>query len=1151
MTAISEAIPNYQRPARTLSRPTWLYPCAGESLVSIPVRLLEHLSLCRESREYYLGALLLVSVVECEREPITGEMLTTVRSLAESIWDSPTRRHVKECKAALSALASCASLSVPAPFDTLDVGTRSVRAVFSGEFATAWQIGGSFRFPGDVLRRLGGLLGHPSAFRVACQILRSHPTRFGAWALGTWYQRHVVGHERKGHGPVRKRTDVCRAFDAVVEAKILATYTMLPLSPSGCGHTRTPKPMRLKIVWCPESTLPRVNETEAARVYKQIPIGFVYEYFTTAGTPRRIPSHCHCMFNPSSHRNNDRHPSVSLWNDKGIYHCHACGASGNTYQLARFLLNRGRRSGENIARASDMLESGREMFEAFQEWQSSSGKEHTLAHCGPFDVEKAYGGIKEALAGDPSRLSTAEYVRSLGLSNAEMEELGMLLFDVEARGHLSNWVGKELGLEAKTDGRWTGLFMHPERSQGLVVWPWWRKIGDESSITGILVRTGAMAGTRRGNRYRWLGEQCIYNIDGIADADRVFLTEGAPDAWILRSHGFTVCALPTMSSERQLKAEAGKFHGKTVVMCLDHDQGMTQEWLRKTSTYGHILTDAGCSDVLMLDLPEGLDVREWVHEMAGSVAGVVESHCMSVPEFDDVTSETSQQLELPMADKALIVDAMVATKEPVFLSPPSPHVRDSLWTVALDSTMLSPSAWCVDASVAEWLIGQLRREAEHLLVVPDAKAFAHAVGFGTVRNMALLSANLLIHRLRQVEPSLDFTLPTNADAVVLRELAQPAIEEARARGVLDASISESTMEGFLSEIERVSLIVDDRALSEAHGLVETTEADKRKISEIRSHAVGGQLAGHWDLHTHSNGRVACREPNLQSLPRQGQARKCLESPAGHSLVSLDFASIEMRVAAHFAGQGELFEDTTDFYLRIARELYEDATMELNDPRRGLAKAAMCALLYSASADTIGEKAGISIAQAGDLRATWASLRGVGNSLLANGRETGAITTISGRQRFVAGLAGKYSRRPHREAWNALVQGSTADIVLRKALSVHDAGLPAQPALLIHDEIVYVVRDDDIAKTVGRLVDLMERDEPDLTVPLVVRVKIGKDYGSLVDWESATTSPAEAKSDGLGQQPGPGSHEDDDDAYICDAGVNAHSSQPLDTMGGYA
>jgi DNA polymerase-1 len=89
----------------------------------------------------------------------------------------------------------------------------------------------------------------------------------------------------------------------------------------------------------------------------------------------------------------------------------------------------------------------------------------------------------------------------------------------------------------------------------------------------------------------------------------------------------------------------------------------------------------------------------------------------------------------------------------------------------------------------------------------------------------------------------------------------------------------------------------------------------------------------------------------------------------------------------------------------------------------------------------------------------------------------------------------------RQAINAPIQGTAADIIKRAMLSMEpalsEAKLDARMILQVHDELVFEVREADaeaVAAVVKRVMETACEPTHTLTVPLVVDVAFGASWG---------------------------------------------------------
>ena len=120
-----------------------------------------------------------------------------------------------------------------------------------------------------------------------------------------------------------------------------------------------------------------------------------------------------------------------------------------------------------------------------------------------------------------------------------------------------------------------------------------------------------------------------------------------------------------------------------------------------------------------------------------------------------------------------------------------------------------------------------------------------------------------------------------------------------------------------------------------------------------------------------------------------------------------------------------------------------------------------------------------------------------------------VETITGRRRYLDHINDpELQSRSHaeRQAVNSTIQGSAADLAKRALLKV-DQGLQkflprikcdlkeVNFVLHLHDEIIYEVPEDK-ARNVCKILKLAMEKSAKLSVPLKVKVKMGKSWGDM-------------------------------------------------------
>ena len=244
------------------------------------------------------------------------------------------------------------------------------------------------------------------------------------------------------------------------------------------------------------------------------------------------------------------------------------------------------------------------------------------------------------------------------------------------------------------------------------------------------------------------------------------------------------------------------------------------------------------------------------------------------------------------------------------------------------------------------------------------------------------------------------------------------------------------------------------------------------------------------------GRMSCRNPNLQQVPRDKGFRAAAEAPDGWSFVVCDFGQMELRLAAAISGDARMiraFQDGEDLHTITAAAIYGEAvedTAEMKQ-RRQVAKSANFGLLFGSGAKGLRNYAGamgitMDIEEANAIRNTFRdTYAGITEWQLSNAADadrthgdmhTAVRIPVSGLRRF---LPGEYNRLTTR--CNTPVQGAGA-AVLKAALASLWTELCAagedvvRLAAVVHDEVVLLVREGLEEEWCQRLSGVMEAAE---------------------------------------------------------------------------
>jgi DNA polymerase-1 len=257
----------------------------------------------------------------------------------------------------------------------------------------------------------------------------------------------------------------------------------------------------------------------------------------------------------------------------------------------------------------------------------------------------------------------------------------------------------------------------------------------------------------------------------------------------------------------------------------------------------------------------------------------------------------------------------------------------------------------------------------------------------------------------------------------------------------------------------------------------------------------------------STGRLSSNDPNLQNIPVRTEEGRLIRSAfvaeTGFKLLSVDYSQIELRLLAEIADIALLkdaFRGGVDIHALTASQVFNVPLESLDKETRRKAKAINFGIIYGISAFGLSKYLGCEPGEAQDyIRAYFERYPGVRvymDECRAFARRHGFVRTVFGRKCHVPGINEKNpSRRgfAERQAINAPIQGSAADIIKRAMIRVPDAlaetKLEARMLLQVHDELLFEVPDaqvDDTAAVVRRVME----SAVVLSVPLVAEAGAG-------------------------------------------------------------
>lgn len=225
------------------------------------------------------------------------------------------------------------------------------------------------------------------------------------------------------------------------------------------------------------------------------------------------------------------------------------------------------------------------------------------------------------------------------------------------------------------------------------------------------------------------------------------------------------------------------------------------------------------------------------------------------------------------------------------------------------------------------------------------------------------------------------------------------------------------------------------------------------------------------------GRSTITEPALQTLPKKSPVRGAFVPEPGNVLISIDADQIEARLAAHYANDAGMIEAFAegDFFVNLARGMFNDPTLQKDDPRRQLTKGVVYGKLYGAGVEKMAETARVPLAQmAITVAAFEAAYPGVRELQLATARAAMGRLKTEGRAYIKTGLGKPITVEADKEytAMNFLIQGTAAEIFKVALLRLAAAGFGEYLMIPIHDEIVMEVPEEEAERVLAEAIEVM-------------------------------------------------------------------------------
>jgi len=261
----------------------------------------------------------------------------------------------------------------------------------------------------------------------------------------------------------------------------------------------------------------------------------------------------------------------------------------------------------------------------------------------------------------------------------------------------------------------------------------------------------------------------------------------------------------------------------------------------------------------------------------------------------------------------------------------------------------------------------------------------------------------------------------------------------------------------------------------------------------------------------TTGRLSSINPNLQNIPiRTERGRKTREAfiprDENFTLLTADYSQIELRIMASLSkddGMLQAFNDGVDIHLSTAAKVYKVPISEVDRTMRSNAKSVNFGIIYGISAFGLSQNIGVSRTQAKQIIDEYfqefPKVKEYMDFSIEKAREHEFVETILGRRRYLKDINsrnGMLRAMAERNAINAPIQGSAADIIKKAMISIHNEmeqkQLQSKMLLQVHDELVFDMHKSE-EEVLKKLVKKKMEQAVQLRVPLIVDLGEGNNW----------------------------------------------------------
>lgn len=261
----------------------------------------------------------------------------------------------------------------------------------------------------------------------------------------------------------------------------------------------------------------------------------------------------------------------------------------------------------------------------------------------------------------------------------------------------------------------------------------------------------------------------------------------------------------------------------------------------------------------------------------------------------------------------------------------------------------------------------------------------------------------------------------------------------------------------------------------------------------------------------ATGRLSSNNPNLQNIPiRTAKGREIRKAfvprNQDYLIMAADYSQIELRIMAAFSKDESMmqaFQDGIDIHANTAAKVFGVPTEEVEPNMRRKAKEVNFGIIYGISAYGLSQNLNIARGEAQEIIDAYftqfPNVKKYMDDTIEQAKKDQFVETILGRRRFLRNINSKnFTMRgfDERNAINAPIQGSAADIIKKAMIDIHNwmnaEKLQSKMIMQVHDELVFDVHKSEVDSLRSEVEKRMKEAHP-LAVPMEIGIGMGANW----------------------------------------------------------